>query len=112
HQYYMIVTPMSRQQVCCIFSEMCSQKEQGNIIVWILMSFAFQLMAGIKPGNNTGNNMGSTLELWQAFFANPLDWRDYRKNKVLRLVNNLENACITVFLSVASQFSWLLTSYS
>ncbi|KAH7577616.1 hypothetical protein JRO89_XS01G0275800 [Xanthoceras sorbifolium] len=34
-----------------------------------------------KVGNNAGNNMGSTEELWQAFFANPVEWWDNRKNK-------------------------------
>ncbi|XP_015575885.1 protein OSB2, chloroplastic isoform X2 [Ricinus communis] len=36
------------------------------------------------PGRKFGNNAASGLnatELWQAFFANPLDWWDNRKNK-------------------------------
>ncbi|KAJ8749532.1 hypothetical protein K2173_025727 [Erythroxylum novogranatense] len=34
-----------------------------------------------KSGNNTINDAGSIQELWQAFFANPLEWWDNRKNK-------------------------------
>ncbi|KAF5937440.1 hypothetical protein HYC85_024946 [Camellia sinensis] len=34
-----------------------------------------------KLSNYTANNTGSTEELWQAFFANPVDWWDNRKNK-------------------------------
>jgi hypothetical protein len=34
--------------------------------------------------NNAGNyNAGSVVELWQAFFANPGEWWDNRKNKVM-----------------------------
>ncbi|KAL7198699.1 hypothetical protein ACSBR2_021075 [Camellia fascicularis] len=36
---------------------------------------------GRKLSNYTANNTGSTEELWQAFFANPVDWWDNRKNK-------------------------------
>ncbi|KAK6937597.1 Primosome PriB/single-strand DNA-binding [Dillenia turbinata] len=39
------------------------------------------MMSGRKPGNYVANNISSTEELWQAFFANPLDWWDNRKNK-------------------------------
>ncbi|XP_022727472.1 protein OSB1, mitochondrial-like [Durio zibethinus] len=38
-------------------------------------------MPNRKFGNNGANNMGSTVELWQAFFANPAEWWDNRKNK-------------------------------
>jgi hypothetical protein len=38
--------------------------------------------AGKKLGNNGASNMGSIEESWQAFFANPVDWWDNRKNKV------------------------------
>ncbi|XP_042517666.1 protein OSB2, chloroplastic-like [Macadamia integrifolia] len=34
-----------------------------------------------KVGNYIRNDVGSTQELWQAFFANPVDWWDNRKNK-------------------------------
>ncbi|PHT52890.1 Protein OSB2, chloroplastic [Capsicum baccatum] len=34
-----------------------------------------------KQNNYAGNTTGSTEELWQAFFANPLEWWDNRKNK-------------------------------
>ncbi|KAH8515404.1 hypothetical protein Peur_046913 [Populus x canadensis] len=37
--------------------------------------------AGRKFGNNTANDMGSTEERWQAFFASPLEWWDNRKDK-------------------------------
>lgn len=37
--------------------------------------------AGKKLGNNGASNMGSIEESWQAFFANPVDWWDNRKNK-------------------------------
>ncbi|XP_042988743.1 uncharacterized protein LOC122316278 [Carya illinoinensis] len=36
---------------------------------------------GKKLGNNATSNVGSVEELWQAFFANPVDWWDNRKNK-------------------------------
>ncbi|CAK9143784.1 unnamed protein product [Ilex paraguariensis] len=39
------------------------------------------LTPGRKPSNFTGNSTGNTEELWQAFFANPADWWDNRKNK-------------------------------
>uniref|UniRef100_A0A7N2N721 Uncharacterized protein n=1 Tax=Quercus lobata TaxID=97700 RepID=A0A7N2N721_QUELO len=38
------------------------------------------MMAGKKLGNNAASDM-SIEELWQAFFANPVDWWDNRKNK-------------------------------
>lgn len=34
-----------------------------------------------KQNNYAANSTGSTEELWQAFFANPLEWWDNRKNK-------------------------------
>ncbi|KAL3328532.1 hypothetical protein AABB24_035923 [Solanum stoloniferum] len=34
-----------------------------------------------KQNNFAANTTGSTEELWQAFFANPLEWWDNRKNK-------------------------------
>ncbi|XP_077247361.1 protein OSB1, mitochondrial-like [Tasmannia lanceolata] len=37
--------------------------------------------SGMKHGNFSVNNVGSAEELWQAFFANPVDWWDNRKNK-------------------------------
>lgn len=39
------------------------------------------MMAGKRLGNHAGSNMGSVEESWQAFFANPVDWWDNRKNK-------------------------------
>ncbi|CAA2975714.1 OSB2, chloroplastic-like [Olea europaea subsp. europaea] len=36
---------------------------------------------GRKQNNYAANTTGSTEELWQAFFANPLEWWDNRKNK-------------------------------
>ncbi|XP_012092115.1 protein OSB2, chloroplastic isoform X2 [Jatropha curcas] len=39
------------------------------------------MVASRKLGNNAGNSTGSIEELWQAFFANPLEWWDNRKNK-------------------------------
>lgn len=39
------------------------------------------MTAGKKYGNNSGNNTGSTEELWQAFFVSPNEWWDNRKNK-------------------------------
>ncbi|XP_022991273.1 protein OSB2, chloroplastic-like [Cucurbita maxima] len=39
-------------------------------------------MEGRKLGSGAVDNMGgSTQELWQAFFANPVNWWDNRKNK-------------------------------
>lgn len=34
-----------------------------------------------KFDNSSATNRSSTQELWQAFFANPVDWWDNRKNK-------------------------------
>ncbi|XP_047335324.1 protein OSB2, chloroplastic-like [Impatiens glandulifera] len=43
-----------------------------------------------KPINSqNGNVSGSTEALWQAFFANPLEWWDNRKNKVLISTNDV-----------------------
>ncbi|XP_060676368.1 protein OSB2, chloroplastic [Ziziphus jujuba] len=39
------------------------------------------LTAGKKLGNNAGNGSDTTEELWQAFFANPLEWWDNRRTK-------------------------------
>ncbi|KAF2325285.1 hypothetical protein GH714_026112 [Hevea brasiliensis] len=39
------------------------------------------MVASRKFGNNATNSTVSTEELWQAFFANPLEWWDNRKNK-------------------------------
>ncbi|KAI3421398.1 uncharacterized protein J3R85_012314 [Psidium guajava] len=37
--------------------------------------------SGRNFGSDTVHNNDSTVELWQAFFANPLEWWDNRKNK-------------------------------
>ncbi|KAG0468534.1 hypothetical protein HPP92_017862 [Vanilla planifolia] len=41
------------------------------------------MSSGLKNGRCAGSSLGSASaeELWQAFFANPLDWWDNRKNK-------------------------------
>ncbi|KAG2719034.1 hypothetical protein I3760_03G248300 [Carya illinoinensis] len=39
------------------------------------------MTAGKKLGNIAASNVGSVKELWQPFFANPVDWWDNRKNK-------------------------------
>ncbi|XP_041003842.1 protein OSB1, mitochondrial-like [Juglans microcarpa x Juglans regia] len=39
------------------------------------------MTAGKKHGNIRASNVGSVEELWQAFFANPVDWWDNRKNQ-------------------------------
>ncbi|KAJ7972717.1 protein OSB2, chloroplastic-like [Quillaja saponaria] len=39
------------------------------------------MSAGRKLGNNAANSTDSVEEVWQAFFANPVDWWDNRKNK-------------------------------
>ncbi|RAL47697.1 hypothetical protein DM860_012322 [Cuscuta australis] len=36
---------------------------------------------GTKPKNYAANSTESVEELWQAFFANPMEWWDNRKNK-------------------------------
>ncbi|XP_010936149.2 protein OSB1, mitochondrial [Elaeis guineensis] len=38
-------------------------------------------VSGAKLGNYVSNSSASIEELWQAFFANPIDWWDNRKNK-------------------------------
>lgn len=42
---------------------------------------ANSMNSGGKLRNYGGNSSGSTEELWQAFFANPVDWWDNRSNK-------------------------------
>lgn len=37
--------------------------------------------SGRRPKNYTANSTGSIEQLWQAFFANPVEWWDNRKNK-------------------------------
>ncbi|KAL3531279.1 hypothetical protein ACH5RR_010601 [Cinchona calisaya] len=39
------------------------------------------LTSGRKQSGYAANNPGSVEELWQAFFANPVEWWDNRKNK-------------------------------
>ncbi|KAI3668085.1 hypothetical protein L6452_43160 [Arctium lappa] len=39
------------------------------------------MTTGRKQKNYAANGTGSTEELWQAFFANPTEWWDNRKNK-------------------------------
>ncbi|KAL8259074.1 hypothetical protein R6Q59_027027 [Mikania micrantha] len=39
------------------------------------------MTTGRKQKNYAANGTGSVEELWQAFFANPVDWWDNRKNK-------------------------------
>ncbi|KAI3526662.1 hypothetical protein L1887_05922 [Cichorium endivia] len=39
------------------------------------------MTTGKKQKNYAANGTGSTEELWQAFFANPSEWWDNRKNK-------------------------------
>ncbi|XP_042973600.1 protein OSB1, mitochondrial-like [Carya illinoinensis] len=39
------------------------------------------MTGGKKLGNIAASNVGSVKELWQPFFANPVDWWDNRKNK-------------------------------
>ncbi|KAK1428366.1 hypothetical protein QVD17_17199 [Tagetes erecta] len=39
------------------------------------------MTTGKKQKNYAANGTGSVEELWQAFFANPVDWWDNRKNK-------------------------------
>ncbi|KAM0951801.1 putative primosome PriB/single-strand DNA-binding, nucleic acid-binding protein [Dioscorea sansibarensis] len=39
------------------------------------------MISGVKPASLVSNNSGSMEQLWQAFFANPVDWWDNRTNK-------------------------------
>ncbi|KAJ0110674.1 hypothetical protein Patl1_03251 [Pistacia atlantica] len=57
------------------FPSVASYDRESNFMA------AGNFLAGKKLGNNSGNNTGSIEELWQAFFANPVDWYDNRKNK-------------------------------
>ncbi|RRT81566.1 hypothetical protein BHE74_00008267 [Ensete ventricosum] len=50
-----------------------------------LLTACFSGNEGAKFGSYVGNSSGSTEKLWQAFFANPVDWWDNRKNKVAEL---------------------------
>nr|GMD27948.1 protein OSB2, chloroplastic-like [Ipomoea batatas] len=64
-------------------------KKSQNETCWINLSFwdelahvAFQhVEKGTKPKNYAANSTGSVEELWQAFFANPMEWWDNRKSK-------------------------------
>ncbi|CAH9074569.1 unnamed protein product [Cuscuta epithymum] len=39
------------------------------------------MTSGTKPKNFAANSTGTVEELWQAFFANPMEWWDNRRNK-------------------------------
>ncbi|KAK4355480.1 hypothetical protein RND71_024451 [Anisodus tanguticus] len=45
-----------------------------------------------KQNNFAANTTGSTEELCQAFFANPLEWWDNRKNKVPQGVQTIQTS--------------------
>lgn len=59
-----------------------------NILIYILplniFICSFTILAGTKLANPNG--AVSTEQLWQAFFANPVDWWDNRKNKVIEFL--------------------------
>ncbi|KAL3749702.1 hypothetical protein ACJRO7_010772 [Eucalyptus globulus] len=56
--------------------------QQLNFIERNLSTFALNDHAsGRNFGSDPVHNNSSTVELWQAFFANPLEWWDNRKNK-------------------------------
>nr|GMD23676.1 protein OSB2, chloroplastic-like [Ipomoea batatas] len=44
-------------------------------------AISLHALAGTKPKNYAANSTGSVEELWQAFFANPMEWWDNRKSK-------------------------------
>lgn len=49
----------------------------------MLLLIVTSIFSGKKIGNIAASSAGSVEELWQAFFANPVEWWDNRKNKVL-----------------------------
>ncbi|KAL0437412.1 UNVERIFIED_CONTAM: protein OSB1, mitochondrial [Sesamum radiatum] len=55
--------------------------ERGVSSVPLYNGEASSAPPGRKQNNYASNSTGSTEELWQAFFANPMEWWDNRKNK-------------------------------
>lgn len=50
--------------------------------MWNIIFALYSVSAGGRAGSYASNQGSSPEELWQAFFANPVDWWDNRKNKV------------------------------
>lgn len=57
-----------------------------------------------KSENTAATSKLSTLELWQTFFANPTEWWDNRKNKVVQYVLKTSQ-CLFVFKYFVIVFS-------
>lgn len=55
--------------------------ERGAAPVSLYDGDSNSLTPGRKQNVYAANNPGSVEELWQAFFANPVEWWDNRKNK-------------------------------
>ncbi|KAG8370751.1 hypothetical protein BUALT_Bualt13G0016100 [Buddleja alternifolia] len=55
--------------------------ERGLSSVPLYNGDSNSMTPGRKQNNYPANSTGSTEELWQAFFANPTEWWDNRKNK-------------------------------
>lgn len=61
------------KQLCCFRLRLSLSKD------------LLKTLSGKRRGYQAANSTGSTQELWQAFFADPLEWWDNRRNKVLFL---------------------------
>lgn len=55
--------------------------EKGFSSVPLYNGDSSSMTTGRKQSNYASNSTGSVEELWQAFFANPMEWWDNRKNK-------------------------------
>ncbi|KAI3460925.1 hypothetical protein Pfo_017588 [Paulownia fortunei] len=55
--------------------------ERGLSSVSLYNGDSSSVTPGRKQNNYATSSTGSTEELWQAFFANPMEWWDNRKNK-------------------------------
>ncbi|KAL8513709.1 hypothetical protein ACS0TY_012993 [Phlomoides rotata] len=55
--------------------------EKGVSPVSLYNGDSNSVTTGKKQNFNSANSTGSTEELWQAYFANPTEWWDNRKNK-------------------------------
>lgn len=68
-----------------IFPYPCSFFSMHGGHVLLKFGFVFDWFVGKKQSSySSANSTGSTSteELWQAFFVNPMEWWDNRKNKV------------------------------
>lgn len=75
--------PWHKAKTSYLFN-LCPLLDLASTIISSCKANAISLhaLAGTKPKNYAANSTGSVEELWQAFFANPMEWWDNRKSKV------------------------------